>query len=1030
MENTSESFIFKDDLHIASQQQTQNGEPQNEESLTQQLSETEDEIYAIKTQILDLKTKLEEKEKQTAKIKDRLEQIITPKAEIQLNEPKILPTSSAIERINFVFNLFQGRRDVYAERALRKDKKTISYYTVCRNNFQEGCFHKLPEEKRKGKTCLDCPIRQFAPLTPSIYVKQNMKNENPNGLKAIGIYAMLPGNMCKFLAIDLDEKTWKKDALEIASAARKEGFQIAIERSFSGNGAHLWLFFNEEVPASKARELAFTFIDKACENSKTVSLKSYDRIFPTQDELSGNGLGNLILMPLVKSAAFRKENSGTVFVDNNFEKYPDQIAFLSSLPQYSRRDVELYLLSSKSTENNPFSLTSYEEKEPDILWAKNLPKVSQKDCLIETLPIFLSAGISIPKETINAKLQNALKRLACFINPEYFRTKNRNNGYIPQGISMFIETFIESNEVLQLPRGLRSSLERYLNESSIPYKIYDYRAINTGLEADFKGCLRDEQKSAFEVMMDREIGILEAATSFGKTVVAAQLIAARRERTLILVQSRKLLDQWKNSLQTFLQVRNQPIKREGKRLNKTGIGIYGGTADSLSSYVDVAMIQSLSVRMPDFVRGYGMVIVDECHHIAADSFVKVMHAIRPRYLYGLSATVERKDDLEKIVYAQCGPVIYKYDANKLAYRRGISQIFVPRFISTSTANFSVFTSLNANFNNTEAQKAIAFDDVRNNLIVSDIKELYLKGKRILVLTHLLDHIKELEKRLLAENIPVISVNGSMATLDKKQAFSLINKTENKAVIISTGRFLGEGADIPYLDTLLVVAPVSWKGIVSQYVGRISREYNDKSEVCIYDYVDLSIPAFVSMYTKRLKTYKALGYVAAGSIADSIVGSIDKATASDDLFKARSFYSETDIYPVLCTLIANTKHSIVISSPRLELNYGTTRIIEQLATASSHGITIEIRTSTEYAQAEAIAKLRQSGISVRPSTSCYLKFATFDNQHFLFGELNLLGSYINVTKSSPSLSHPDTPKVMILGINSQICETLTQPSLFG
>lgn len=274
MENTSEFFIFKDDLHIVSQQQTQNGEPQSEESLIQQLSETEDEIYTIKTQILDLKTKLEEKEKQTTKIKDRLEQIIIPKAEIQLNEPKILPTSSALERINFVFNLFQGRRDVYAERALRKDKKTISYYTVCRNNFQEGCFHKLPEEKRKGKTCLDCPIRQFAPLTPSIYVKQNMKNENPNGLKAIGIYAMLPGNMCKFLAIDLDEKTWKKDALEIASAARKEGFQMAIERSFSGNGAHLWLFFNEEVPASKARELAFTFIDKACENSKTVSLSA------------------------------------------------------------------------------------------------------------------------------------------------------------------------------------------------------------------------------------------------------------------------------------------------------------------------------------------------------------------------------------------------------------------------------------------------------------------------------------------------------------------------------------------------------------------------------------------------------------------------------------------------------------------------------------------------------------------------------------------------------------------------------------
>ena len=285
----SDAFIFKDDLNIEGPQDNS-----SEESLTQQISEKEAEILAIKSQILDLKTKLEEKETQRAKINERLEKLVSPKRDIQLNEPKILPTSSVLERINFVFNLFHGRRDVYAERALRKDKQTISYYTVCNNNFQEGCFHKLPAEERKGKTCLDCPIRQFAPLTLSTYVKQNMQNDNPKGLKAVGIYPMLPGNMCRFLAIDLDEKTWKKDALEIASAARNDGFQMAIERSFSGNGAHLWLFFNEEVPASKARELAFAFIDKACENSKTVSLKSYDRIFPTQDSVSENGLGNLI----------------------------------------------------------------------------------------------------------------------------------------------------------------------------------------------------------------------------------------------------------------------------------------------------------------------------------------------------------------------------------------------------------------------------------------------------------------------------------------------------------------------------------------------------------------------------------------------------------------------------------------------------------------------------------------------------------------------------------------------------------------
>lgn len=237
--------------------------------------------------------------------------------------------------------------------------------------------------------------------------------------------------------------------------------------------------------------------------------------------------------------------------------------------------------------------------------------------------------------------------------------------------------------------------------------------------------------------------------------------------------------------------------------------------------------------------------------------------------------------------------------------------------------------------------------------------------------------------------------------------------------------MGEGADIPYLDTLLVVAPVSWKGIVSQYVGRISREYNGKKEVCIYDYVDINIPAFVSMYSKRLNTYRKLGYVAADGNAS---GNTEATTG----LKSGSFYSETDIYPALCALIANTKHSIVISSPRLELNYGTSHLIEQLLSAVRRNVAIEVLCSSveDSAQAEAAARLKENGISVSFISNCYLKFATFDNQIFLFGELNLLGGYINVTKSfSETFSEPSVHKVMILGSNAEICRTLTEPNLF-
>ena len=1008
MKDRADAFRFRDDLHIESSL-----ESETEESLSKLLDETDKDILSIKAQILDLTDALGEKEKKKEALSKKLESMTLPKLEIKLNAPAIHPGASAVERTAFLFNLFRGRRDAYATRYLKKENDSIAYSPVCGNRFQSGCILKLPKAERNNRSCLDCEKRRLTPLTLDTYYNSNIRNYNERGIGAVGIYPMLPGNMCRFLAIDLDEKTWQHDALEIADVARRDGFQMAIERSFSGNGAHLWLFFSEEVPAAKARELAFSFIDKACERSKAVSLKSYDRIFPTQDTITKDGLGNLILMPIVCSAAMRKENPGTVFVDNSFVKYPNQIQFLSSVPQYTRRDVELYLVSSACSASSSFQLSPFSDDDADILWRNRLPAVSQKDLKTDVLPVFLSSGLSIPKAALSARLQNALKRLALFTNPEYYIAKNRNRGYIPDGISLFIETFIESDDVLQLPRGLNGALERYLTQSGIPFRMKDNRAHDTGLDAVFNGELRSEQTAAFEALMSHDIGILQAATSFGKTVVAAKLIAARKERTLILVQSRNLLSQWKDKLQSFLTVNNPPQKREGKRLNRTGIGIYGSAADSLSSYVDVAMIQTVSSRMPEFIREYGMVIVDECHHLAADSFVKVMHAIRPKYVYGLSATVERKDNLEKIVYAQCGSVIYKYTADRLAYRRGMTQVFVPRFTSTTSR-----TSLSSRFRNNEAQKDIASDGTRNRLIISDIEKLRQKGRRIVVLTHLIDHITELERMLGEKDIPTLSIHGSMSTAEKKKTLEKINSPDNDAVIISTGQFLGEGTDIPYLDTLLVAAPVSWKGVVSQYVGRISREYEGKETILIYDYVDIFIPAFTAMYNKRLRTYRELGYIIKGEKTDN--------ACQNPLGK--SFCSEEDIYPVLCSLIRNAEHEIIISSPYLNLSQGTRMIINDLAEAARNGRYVEVRTS-EGAFPDAVSLLRSNGITVTESHECYLKYAVFDTQNLLFGELSILGSCINVRNDvmTPS-KDKDDPKVMILVSNTDAAEALKEPGL--
>ena len=1007
MKKKEEAFIFRDDLHIESTL-----ENDDEASLRQGIEETENEIQSLKAEIYELSQHLAEKEKRKAALSENLEKFTSPKLEIKLLPPRIHPGASTEERVALAFSLFHGRRDAYAARYIRKDDGSVGYSPVCMNRFREGCLLKLPKDERKNRTCLDCEERKLEALTPEIYYNRNIRNTNPKGADAVGIYAMLPENVCRFLAIDLDENTWQHDALEIADIARRDGFQMALERSFSGNGAHLWLFFSDDVPAVKARELAFSFIDKACERSKAVSLKSYDRIFPTQDAVTDGGLGNLILMPLVRAAALRDENPGTVFVDNSFRKYPDQISFLSSLPLYSRRDVETYLVSPQSSSSSSFRLMPFSDEDTDVLWRNRLPSVSAKDLLTKELPVYLSAGLSIPKAALSARLENGLKRLACFTNPEYFIQKKRNKGYIPEGTRLFIETFIESGEVLQLPRGLKSALERYLSQSEIPYRLIENRAFSTGLDAVFNGELRDEQKEAFEALKTHDIGILQAATSFGKTVVSAKLIAERKEKTLILVQSRNLLDQWKKKLGEFLTINNPPVKRPGKHLNTSGIGLYGSTTDSLTGYVDIAMIQTLSKRMPPFIRDYGLVIVDECHHLAADSFIKVANAVRPRYIYGLSATVERKDNQERAVYAQCGNVIYRYTADRLAYRRGMSQILVPRFTSATSPS-----ALSSRFRNDECQKDIAFDSGRNSLIVSDIASMYEKGKRILVLTHLVDHTAEIGKGLEEKGIPFISVNGSTAPGEKKEALSRIADPENTDVVISTGQFLGEGTDIPYLDTLFIAAPVSWKGIVSQYVGRISREYEGKNEICIFDYVDIFIPAFAAMYNKRLRTYQSLGYTITQ----------EKPAETAAVTEEKSFYSEDDVYPVLKSLVKNASQSIVISSPKAELNYGSKGIIEDLAEAVKRGVKVEVRTSTDTSP-DALLFLKEKGITVTGNPNCYLKYAVFDTRSFLFGEVSILEGHINIRPGEKKLLE-NYYRVMILVNDPNAARALTEPDLF-
>ena len=883
-------------------------EEQTEQVLRNNELKLSDEIKAIKLQMLELSKVIESKTEELQQIHDKLVEYESPHKEIELNSPTITKEASLLEKAEFLFDLFYARRDVCAGRWYNKKTQTKSYSPRCLNSLHPNCpRNQFYKNGRKGikPDCSECSIKLYEQLTPQLIINKQLLNMNEHGHDAIGLYVMLPGNVCRFMAMDFDEKTWKQDALSVSDIARNAGFQIAIERSYSGDGAHLWLFFSEDVPAWKARKLAFSFLDKACEISKTVSLKSYDRVFPSQDKIEKDGLGNLILMPLLLSAASRPEPKGTVFVDNDFNTFADQLAFLSSLPKYSNQDIDLYLLQTSNEKNNWFGINT--EDEVDVLWNRKLPKVTDKEVISKPLPVFLSAGISIPKAAMSAKLQNALKRMACFPNPEYYKSMNRNKGYAPQNIHSMVQTFIESDTVLQLPRGLIVQLEKYLTESGIEYELTDKRTKDTRLEVKFNGTMRTEQVPAVGELLKHNIGILRAATSYGKTAVAAKIIAERKEKTLILVPKNDLLTQWEKSLKSFLTILNPPVKRKGKRVNKTGIGLLGGSKDSACGYIDIATFQTIASRMPETIKEYGMVIVDECHHVAADSFEKVMQAVKPYYVYGLSATVKRDDGLEKVVYSQCGNIVFEYNASQLAYERGISQSVVARLSNSTVSNIS-----GRSFNFSNVINELSQDDNRNNLIISDTSNLVKMGRRVLILTNRVDHTIVLKKKLDEMKISAVAITGQTSKSDMNEAQAKISgEMKNCSVIVSTGKFLGEGTDIPALDTLMIATPISWEGTLSQYAGRIAREYEGKTETFIYDYVDICVPQLERMFHKRLTTYRKLGYVMRDALTDN-----SSPVEQTGLFSGKSLYSQFDILNPLITAIRCAKHRIIISSPEI------------------------------------------------------------------------------------------------------------------
>ena len=879
-------------------------------------------------------------------------------------------TLSIDERIRLFQSLFKGREDVFARRWFSKTTGKSGYQPVCINEWKQGICDK------KKYRCVICPNRNFAPLTTQDMYR-HLEGKDEYCCDVVGLYAIMQDNNCAFLCADFDDKNckygYKEDVLAYVGVCREWLIPYAIERSRSGNGAHVWIFFEAPLPASKARRLGNAILTEAMTRNGQMSFNSYDRFFPNQDYLPEGGFGNLVALPL-QGQARRKQNS--VFVDNDFLVYKDQWAFLYNLKKIQESTIDQLLRLHYQEELGKLSMSS--ESKP---WVTPLPQNITQEDFHAKVEIIKANKLYIPLKAVSAKVLNHLKRIAAFKNPEFYSKQAlRLSTYaIPRIISCFDIT----NEYLAMPRGCEDATRSFLNDNAVTYTITDKTNHGNKISVSFQGEEREEQLEAINALLPYTNGILHATTAFGKTVTAAAIIARKKVNTLILVHSKALLKQWHDRLTEFLNIdylKHEEKNKRGRRKVFSPIGCFDSSGNTLHGIIDIALIQSCLDEdgVKPFVQDYGMVIVDECHHVSSITFEQVLMSIKTHTIYGLTATPIRKDGHQPIIFMQCGPIRFSTDVKSQIAKQSFDRFLIPRFTSYNSI-------LEDRLSIATLYKYLSEDEIRNNLIVEDICKAVNTGRTPIILTNRTAHVSVLAEKLKATIKNVISLTGAGTTREKREAMQRLQTIPDseQLVIVATGKYIGEGFDYPRLDTLFLALPISWKGLLTQYAGRLHREYEGKKDVRIYDYIDIHEPICDSMYRKRLKGYAAIGYKTINTAQPTLfdhINDMSSSIAENQIFNGSTFYR-----PYTSDL-AKAKRSIVISSPKL---YRTEQnpLVTLLKELAHQGIEILI---TTVAENEQTAFIQSKGLSVKVKPKLSLYTTIIDKEVVWYGSINTLG----------------------------------------
>lgn len=879
-------------------------------------------------------------------------------------------TLSIDERIRLFQSLFKGREDVFARRWFSKTTGKSGYQPVCINEWKQGICDK------KKYRCVICPNRNFAPLTTQDMYR-HLEGKDEYCCDVVGLYAIMQDNNCAFLCADFDDKNckygYKEDVLAYVGVCREWLIPYAIERSRSGNGAHVWIFFEAPLPASKARRLGNAILTEAMTRNGQMSFNSYDRFFPNQDYLPEGGFGNLVALPL-QGQARRKENS--VFVDNDFLVYKDQWAFLYNLKKIQESTIDQLLRLHYQEELGKLSMSS--ESKP---WVTPLPQNITQEDFHAKVEIIKADKLYIPLKAVSAKVLNHLKRIAAFKNPEFYSKQAlRLSTYaIPRIISCFDIT----NEYLAMPRGCEDATRSFLNDNAVTYTITDKTNHGNKISVSFQGEEREEQLEAINALLPYTNGILHATTAFGKTVTAAAIIARKKVNTLILVHSKALLKQWHDRLTEFLNIdypKHEEKNKRGRCKVFSPIGCFDSSGNTLHGIIDIALIQSCLDEdgVKPFVQDYGMVIVDECHHVSSITFEQVLMSIKAHTIYGLTATPIRKDGHQPIIFMQCGPIRFSTDVKSQIAKQSFDRFLIPRFTSYNSI-------LEDRLSIATLYKYLSEDEIRNNLIVEDICKAVNTRRTPIILTNRTAHVSVLAEKLKATIKNVISLTGAGTTREKREAMQRLQNIPDseQLVIVATGKYVGEGFDYPRLDTLFLALPISWKGLLTQYAGRLHREYEGKKDVRIYDYIDIHEPICDSMYRKRLKGYAAIGYKTINTAQPTLfdhINDISSSIADNQIFNGSTFYR-----PYTSDL-TKAKRSIVISSPKL---YRTEQnpLVTLLKELAQQGIEILI---TTVAENEQTVFIQAKGLSVKVKPKLSLYTTIIDKEAVWYGSINTLG----------------------------------------